>query len=361
LCRIYNKVGSLTTLKLRLEENNIHDFKSLKEVMDFQKNYPNIRQELICHHENLIKEEKNKLEIDLPSLNLLIEIQRQQTIQRLTNEIDKLTQRLIISTSKDSKNYFQKFSKNLNQWNYKRKINGKEYNFEAEVTRSISDFVNDHRVKSDRYQLIKSDFNQAVEESSRQQLLDLEVKNSTISQLNNFIHGALGEQQVVKTLETLSDEYFLINDFAVSFSPAIYNRQENDYIQSVQIDHILVGPSGIFIIETKNWNQKSLDNISLRSPVAQIKRTSFVLYYLLNNESSHNQIGLDMHHWGDRKIPIKNLIVFTNTKPKEEFQYVKILITNELLGYVNYFDPIFSYDETKKIADMILRINDSNK
>ena len=106
MCRIYNKVGSLTTLKLRLEENNIHDFKSLKEVMDFQKNYSNIRQELICHHENLIKEEKNKLEIDLPSLNLAIEIQRQQTVQRLTNEIDKLTQRLIISTSEDSKNYF---------------------------------------------------------------------------------------------------------------------------------------------------------------------------------------------------------------------------------------------------------------
>ena len=165
----------------------------------------------------------------------------------------------------------------------------------------------------------------------------------------------------MKTLETLSDEYFLINDFAVSFSPAIYNRQENDYIESVQIDHILVGPSGIFIIETKNWNQKSLDNISLRSPVAQIKRTSFVLYYLLNNESSQNHIGLDMHHWGDRKIPIKNLIVFTNIKPKEEFQYVKILTTHELLGYVNYFDPIFSYDETKRIADTIITINDSNK
>jgi len=171
----------------------------------------------------------------------------------------------------------------------------------------------------------------------------------------------LGEQKVAKVLETLSNEYFLINDFVVSFSPAIYNRQENDYIQSIQIDHILVGPSGIFIIETKNWSEQSLKNLSLRSPVEQIKRTSFALFYLLNNEISQYHIRLEQHHWGDKKIPIKNLIVFTNTKPNEEFQYVKVLTTNELLSYVNYFKPIFSYDETKKIADKILKINESNE
>jgi len=150
----------------------------------------------------------------------------------------------------------------------------------------------------------------------------------------------------------------LINDFSVSFSPAIYNRQENDYIKSVQIDHILVGPAGIFLIETKNWSEKSLQNLSLRSPVEQIKRTSFALFYLLNNDMSSYHLSLDAHHWGDKKIPIKNLIVLTNTKPKEEFQFVKILTVSELLGYVNYFKPIFSYNETKRIADMILRINE---
>jgi hypothetical protein len=167
----------------------------------------------------------------------------------------------------------------------------------------------------------------------------------------------LGEQKVVKTLESLSDEYFLINDFVVSFSPAIYNRQENDYIKSVQIDHILVGPSGIFLIETKNWSEKSLENLSLRSPVQQIKRTIFVLFKLLNNEMSNYHLRLDRHHWGDKKISMKNLIVLTNTKPKEEFQYVKILTVNELLGYVNYFKPSFSNTETQRIADFLVDIN----
>src|SRR5690606_38259062 len=105
-------------------------------------------------------------------------------------------------------------------------------------------------------------------------------------------------------------------------------------------------------------SEKSLESLSLRSPVQQIKRTSFVLFKLLNNEMSNHHLRLDKHHWGEKKISIRNLIVLTNTKPKEEFQYVKILTLNELLGYINYFKPTFSSIETQRIADFLLRIND---
>ena len=154
-------------------------------------------------------------------------------------------------------------------------------------------------------------------------------------------------------MKILLDDYFLINDFSVSFSPAIYNRKENDYIGSVQI---LVGPSGLFVIETKNWSEKSLKNLSLRSPVEQIKRSSFALFYLLNNEMSKYYLHLDRHHWGKKKVPIKNLIVLTTVQPKEEFQYVKILTVNELVCYVTYFKPVFSSTETDRIAEMIYEL-----
>jgi len=361
MCRTYNKIGSLTTLKLHLEQNNVYDFKSLKEVIDFQKSYTILRQQLIFHHENLIEEEKNMLNIDLPNLDIAIETQRQVSVEIWTNKINKLKQQLNISRSNASTNFFQKLASDLRHWNYKRKIKREENNFEREVNRSISKLVNDYQVKSDRYQFISSNFNEAVKLSAQYSLSELERKKATVDELNNYIYGALGEQKVVKAIENLSDDYFLINDIDVSFSPAIYNRNENDYIKSVQIDHILVGPSGIFLIETKNWSEKSLENYSLRSPIEQVKRTSFALFYLLNNEKSNYHLSLDGHHWGDKKIPIKNLIVMTNTKPKEEFQYVKILTDKELLSYVNYFKPIFSYTETKRIADMILRIMNETK
>lgn len=358
MSRTFNTIGSLTTLKSHLEENDIYDFKSLKEVIDFQSSFTISRQNLISQHKNLIEEEKNILNIELKNLNTAIEAKQQQTEQILTAEIEKLRQKLNITISITPTNLFQKMSKELKLWNYKRKIKHKEKKFDSDVKRTIGQLIDNYQEKSNRYQFISLNVDEAVKQSVHHSLSELERKKTVIDNLNSFIYGALGEQKVVKTLENLSDEYLLINDFAVSFSPAIYNRQENDYIKSVQIDHVLVAPSGIFLIETKNWSEKSLENLSLRSPVQQIKRTSFVLFKLLNSEMSNYHLRLDRHHWGDKKISIRNLIVMTNSKPGEEFQFVKILTVNELLGYINYFQPIFSINETQKIADFILRINE---
>lgn len=360
MCRTYNTIGSLTTLKSHLENSNIHDFNSLKEVMDFQSSFTAIRQQLISHHENMIEQEKKMLDVDLQQLEAEIQTQKQQTEQRLIDDINRLKQELTISTKNSSINIFQKVIKYLRHRKYKKQIKHKEHNFDIEVKMAISDLVRNYQFKSNRYQFIASNVNEAVRQSVEHSLSNLDRKKAKIDELNSFIYGALGEHKVVKTLENLPDEYFLINDFAVSFSSAIYNRQENDYIKSVQIDHILVAPSGVFLIETKNWSEKSLDSLSLRSPVQQIKRTSFVLFKLLHSGIGAYQLHLDRHHWGEKRIAIRNLIVLTNMKPKEEFQHVKILTLNELLNYVNYFKPIYSYDETQRIAEFLITVNNQS-
>ncbi len=357
MCRTYNTIGSLTTLKSNLEQNNIHDFKSLNELITFQKSYSTLRLQLISHHESLIEQEKNNLNVDLPILYKEVELQRQRAVEILTEQIDNLKHQLQKLNNNTSTNFLQKLVTDLKYWNYKRKIKRKEYCFEKDVERSIVKIVDEYNFKNDRYQFISNCFNEAVRISSQLSISEIDRKKEIIDRLNSFIYGALGEQKVVKTLESLSDEYYLINDFNVSFSKAIYNRQENDYIKSVQIDHILVGPSGIFLIETKNWSEKSINSINLRSPVEQIKRTSFALFYLLNNELSSNKLRLNKHHWGTKKVSIKNLIVLINSKPNEEFQYVKILTLNELMNYINYFKPIYSSAETSKIAEKILEMN----
>lgn len=357
MSRIYNTVGSLKSLKSHLENNNIFDFKTLKEVIDFQSSFAITRQQLISHHKNLIEEEQRMLNMELKGLDSAIEARRQQTDHILKDKIEKLSHQLNISSSNVPLNLFQKITKILNLWLFKFRISYKEKKLYSDLKASIKPLVAYHKERSIRYQYITSNKDEAVAKSMHHSLSELERKKDVIDNLNSFIYGALGEQKVVKAIENLSDEYILINDFSASFSPAIYNRHENDYINSVQIDHILVAPSGIFLIETKNWSAESLKNLSVHSPVHQIKRTSFVLFKLLNNEMSKYQLGLDMHHWGDKKISIKNLIVMINTKPKEEFQYVKVLTLDEFIGYINYFKPIFSSNETQRIADFILHIN----
>ena len=144
MSRTYNTIGSLTTLKSHLEESNISDFKSLKEVLDFQSSFENSRQQLISHHKNLIEEEKNLLIVELKGLDTAIETQRQQTEQILTDEIEKLKQQLNISINHNTTNLFQKITKTLRLWNNRREIKNKENKFNNNVKKTISHLVDNY-------------------------------------------------------------------------------------------------------------------------------------------------------------------------------------------------------------------------
>jgi hypothetical protein len=175
---------------------------------------------------------------------------------------------------------------------------------------------------------------------------DLEFTKGTLDGLYPIIAGAIGENAVVGELQKLSDKNYLINDFSLTFKPPIFNKLTNDRIYSIQIDHLLICQAGIFILETKNWSTHSIENIDLRSPIEQIKRASFALFVFLNSD---NNQGLVSDHWGNKKIPIKNVIVMTNKAPKNDFQHVKVLTLDKLNGYIKYFDEVFDQAETESI------------
>ncbi len=358
MCKVYNQVGCLTTIKTHLKRHGINDFNSLNEVLNFQKNFSTLRQQIILSHEQLIEKEKVTLYTEIFQLDNAIKTDKTHFENSFRSEIEELIQKVNSLSTSTELNFIQRFLNNIKQWFLKRKLLSLELNLNDKVNFAVSSLVDQYHHKTNRYQYITLHFRDAVNESCLTEINKLENKKRIIDEVNNSIYGALGEHKVVKELENLSDENILINDFALSFHPAIYNRQENDYIKSIQIDHLLVTPSGIFLIETKNWSEKSLASLDLRSPVQQVKRTSFALFKLLTDDISNDRVKLDLHHWGDRKIPIKNLIVLRNLKPNEEFQYVKLLTLNELLGYIRYFKPVFTSVETQAIASYLLNLND---
>lgn len=351
MCKVYNTVGSLTTIRTHLNQNKIDDFNSLNELISFQNNYKTSRQQIISNQKTLITEERNNLGEGILQLedeikNRKIEIQQklQSKIENLRHQFDTLAEA--------EKSFVQEFTYSFKALFLFIEIKYRELSSNFFITSSVKPKVNILDKKRKRFQYLNSYFEDAVTESSRLALHDLDYKKRAIDEINSFIYGAIGEQKVAKELEQLSDEYILINDFLLSFTKAIYYHQEKQYIKSIQIDHLLISPSGIFLIETKNWSKGSLKNLSLRSPVEQIKRTNYALFKIVNGDSN---VKLDHHHWGERKIPIRNLIVLINHKPIEEFQYVKILTLNELLGYVEYFKPSLSNKETQKIANYLLK------
>ena len=59
-----------------------------------------------------------------------------------------------------------------------------------------------------------------------------------LRRVESFFKGARGEEKVSGILESLPDAYHVFNDFTVGRN---------------HIDHVVVGPGGIFAIETKFW------------------------------------------------------------------------------------------------------------
>lgn len=58
--------------------------------------------------------------------------------------------------------------------------------------------------------------------------------------LQNLRNGRLGERLVIQLLRELPDDYHLVNDVVLP------SRRGN-------VDHVLIGPCGVLVIETKRW------------------------------------------------------------------------------------------------------------
>jgi hypothetical protein len=163
-----------------------------------------------------------------------------------------------------------------------------------------------------------------IQNRCRPGLNKLDHTKEVVEGLSPLIAGAIGEKKVVKALEKLSNENTLINDFSLTFNPPIYRKSEGDRILSIQIDHLLINRAGIFIIETKNWSKESVESLDLRSPVDQIRRSSYALFTLMSSTSGKNSFRLKRHPWGDKKVPIRSIIAMAGQLPKEQFKYVQI-------------------------------------
>lgn len=355
MAKIIGQVESLKHIRNELDQNGITRFNSIGEIHNFlahyndevEKAYHEIKLSFANELEGLhaqamtcqkkYKESKNKISHTLHSqmslLNKNIAVLKMNTPKYFLNRLLNWAK---LKRFQFKKKYLKnKYIKVVNKKTRKTKQQADEATFQYENLARNSDEIISSRCQAALDKLVQT--------------------KDTLERLDPLIAGAIGEYLVVKEVKKLSDKFILINDFYVEFDPPIYNRNENDRIYSIQIDHLLVTSSGIFILETKNWSKKSIENYSLRSPVEQIKRTSYALFVLLNN-SEHGYLNLNRHHWGPKKIPIRNVVVMIHEKPKEKFKFVTIKSLPELNNYLKYFEPIFTESEVKRIYKQLQRI-----
>ena len=330
-------------------------FNSIKEVQDFKKNFRSIKNDLQQNAASDLTKEIKEKQTSLKDNEKLLGDRKQEILLKLQEQELKISSSLDQLKSRNRKNNILLLRIFLSLRIQAKSIRlayirNNHERFIAHKTKKIQ-HEND-RTAIDIKHLIANE-EEIVKSRIQGELNELNRTFGVINELGTIIAGAIGEGKVEKQLRKLSDSFYILNDYRVKFNPPLLNGQTNENIFSIQIDHIVIGPTGIFIIETKNWSQRSVQSLSLRSPIQQIQRSSYALFVLMNRH-----ININTHHWGAKKIGVKNVIVMTQASTEEKFKFVTIKSLSDLNGYLTYFDHIYSNQEVMMIKDALLELGD---
>jgi hypothetical protein len=161
-----------------------------------------------------------------------------------------------------------------------------------------------------------------------------------------FHAGSEGEHQVTKLLKAkLNDDYFLIN--------GAHFRGGGD------IDHIVLAPNGLFVVETKNWSgkiachgdtwQRERGKPSASSPSKQAKRNATRVRNIVEASSV-------LAHGG---VWVEGVVVFTNRHANLDLSSpsVPVVRLQELPSFIASYSRSGSYSrhQLEQIGKEILK------
>jgi len=350
MAHIYRQIDSTKTLRKELDHRNISMFNSIREIEDFNRSYNSIKEDILAQAQiNLQKEIAQKstklesLKEDLKEHVTSLEEEIKTQIHILELKVSDLHERL------KRQSYLKRTLTAIARWHNDSKLHKLITNSDQRISRRTASRVHEiESIQSEVDHLIQNTVKLAADRS-KDELYELERTKKAIGELRTIIAGAKGEFAVEQELKKLPNNFYVINDYRLNFTRPMINKQTGEKIFSIQIDHLVVSPGGVFILETKNWSRRSIESLNLRSPIEQIQRSSYALYVFINNN-----ISINSHHWGSKHISLKNILVMTGASTNQKFQYVKVKHLEELNVYLKYFDAIYSDNETKWLASALL-------
>ena len=154
------------------------------------------------------------------------------------------------------------------------------------------------------------------------QELDRNIRHLGELQNSAELAGAIAELAVIKQLSLLPGDHVVLND--VHLRSNRYIHYNGNPLQSAQIDHMVLSPAGVFVIETKLWSEKFAQSHAYHNPFDQVQRASYLCYDLLKS------------FWG--KTRVRSVIACGGHLPEApDKSRVKILPFHRLNGYITWF------------------------
>lgn len=153
--------------------------------------------------------------------------------------------------------------------------------------------------------------------------------------------GARAELDVTAHLARLPAEYTVFNDIRLTADRYIHFN--GAALQSAQIDHLVLAPAGVFVIETKRWSRHFVESGQYHDPFDQMQRSAYLCYDRLRTKFG--------------KIRVRSVIACAGRLPSApEDSHVKVLPVAELVGYITWFKrPEISPDRLLQVRHYLQR------
>ena len=164
------------------------------------------------------------------------------------------------------------------------------------------------------------------------------------------ILGEIGEDRIARFLNSLSSDYYIFNDIY------LYNKGMTN-----QIDHVVISPYGIFVIETKNFKGWIYGNDNSEYWTENFYGKTYKFYNPIKQNYSHIRALQQL-----LKISINNfipIVVFSEEAVLKCKTTENVIYSFELKKFIESFQkPILDISKVEKISEKLLNYNiDSEK
>jgi nuclease-like protein len=164
-------------------------------------------------------------------------------------------------------------------------------------------------------------------------LTALRLGGPVARRLRNVRKGRLGERLVVDLLRGLPDDYWLVNDITLGLAHG-------------NIDHVLIGPCGVVVIETKRlagnircWGDDwSIDGYVRKSVSRQVNSGACAVRYFLSER--HPDLAASALRW------VESIIVFTHPLCRMEVNRARTTIVR----YSQLFQVVLELGKKHRMA-----------
>jgi hypothetical protein len=158
-----------------------------------------------------------------------------------------------------------------------------------------------------------------------------------IRRIESYFVGARGEEKVALELRRLPDDYHIFHDYVAG---------------KYHVDHVVVGPSGIYAVETKNWHtQVTVEDgyilygeqrLPSKNPLKQAKAQRMAVSKVLKEKNLNSDV-----------IPVLCFASNTFVEKYVNIDQVDVMNLSELVEWISKKEQIFTSLEVERLVKLM--------